>query len=66
MDDLITIGGELCVVEHLIVSNEIDGVVGLACVDVYLHISIDVEFLIAGEDSLVSGVDEGFLVKHYV
>ena len=66
IDDLVVVGGELCVAEHLVVSNEIAGVVSLACVDVNLHVVADVELVFAGVDSLVADVDEGFLVKHYV
>ena len=46
--------------------NEIVGVVILACVDRNLHVFPDVEFIFAGVDSLVAGVDEFFLVKHPV
>ena len=66
VDDLIAIGGKLCVAEHLVVSNEIAGVVSLACVDGNLHVVADVELVFAGVDLLVSDVDEGLLVKHYV
>ena len=58
MDDLISIGGELCAAENLVVSNEIVGVVIFACVDGDLHV-------FAGVDSLVIDVDEDFLMKHY-
>ena len=66
MDDRVAVGGELCVVEHLVVSNQIVGVVSLACVDGNLHVSIDVEFVVASVDSLVIDVDEDLLMKHYV
>ena len=46
MDDLVVVGDELCVAEHLVVSNEIASVVSLACVDGDLHITIDVDFLL--------------------
>ena len=65
MDDLIAIGGELCATEHLVVSNEIVGVVRLACFDGDLHVADDVELVFAGVDSLVIDVDDlhvGFLV----
>ena len=71
--DLVFVGDELYVAEHLFVRNEILVVVSLACVDGYLHIAIDmnffatdVEFVVAGVDSLVADVDEGLLKKHYV
>ena len=54
------------IVKHLVVSNEIIGVVSLACVDGNLYVVADVELVFAGVDSLVADVDEGFLVKHYV
>jgi len=66
VDDLIAIGGELCTIEHLVVRNDIVGVVILACVDRNLHVVADVELFFASVDSLVVDVDEGFLVKHYV
>ena len=66
MDDPVAVGGELCIVEHLVVSNEIDGVLSLACVDGNFHVVADVELVFVGVDSLVSNVDEVFLVKHYV
>ena len=66
VDDLIAIGGELYVAENLVVSNDIAGVVSLACVDENIHVVADVELVFASVDSLVADVDEGFLVKHYV
>lgn len=54
VDNQVAIGDELHVAEHLVVSNEIIGVVSLACVDGDLHIAIDVEFDVAGMDSLVA------------
>ena len=66
MDDLISIGGELCVAKHLVVSNEIAGVVSLACADGNLHVSTDMKFVSIGVDSLIVDVDEGLLMKHYV
>ena len=65
IDDPVVVGGELCVVEHLVVSNEIVGVASLACVDGD-HVVVDVELVFASVVSLVADVDEGFLVKHYV
>ena len=47
-------------------SNEIIGVVILACVVGDLHIVVDVEFFVVGVDSLVVDVDEDFLMKHYI
>ena len=66
MDDLIAIGGELCVADHLVVSHEIASVVSLACVDGNLHVVADVELVFSGVDSLVIDVDEDFLMMHYV
>ena len=66
MDDPVAVGGELCVVEHLVVSNEIVGIASFACVDGDLHVVSDVVFIVAGMDSLVIDVDEDFLMKHYV
>ena len=73
MDDPIAVGDEFCVAKHVVVRNDIARVVILACVDRDLHISIDVyfvatdvEFVFAGVDSLVSNVDKGLLLKHYV
>ena len=43
IDDLIVVDGELCVVGHLVVSNEITGVARLACVYGDLHVVDDVE-----------------------
>ena len=63
VDDPVAIGGELCIAEHLVVSNEI---AGLACIDGDLHIGADAGFFSTGVDSLVSNVDERFLLKHYV
>ena len=45
VDDPITIGGELFVAKHLVVSNEIVGVVSLACFDGDLHVADDVELV---------------------
>lgn len=66
VDNLVDVGGELHVVEHLFVRNEISSVMNLACVDGDLHITMDVEFVDASVDSLVVVVDEDFLMKHYV
>ena len=66
MDDPISIGGELCIVENLVVSYEIAGVVSLTCFDGDPHVANDVEFFFVGVDSLVIDVDEDFLMKHYV
>ena len=59
MNDLIVVGGELCAAENLVVSNEIAGVVSLACV-------VDMDFVVVSVDSLVVDVNEGFSMKHYV
>ena len=48
MDDLVAVGGELCIVEHLVVSNEI---VSLACIDGDLHVGADVEFVVVEDIS---------------
>ena len=45
MDDLVVFGDELCVAKHLVVRNEIAGVVSLACVDGNLHVDADVELV---------------------
>lgn len=66
MDDLVVVGGDLYILEHVFVSNEIFVVVSLACVDGDLHIFIDVEFDVFGVDSLVADVNQVFLMKHYV
>ena len=66
IDVLVVVGGELCVVEHLVVSNEIVGFASLACVDGYLHVVFDVELVFTSVDSLVIDVDEDLLMKHYV
>ena len=66
VDDLVVVGDELCVAEHLVVSNEISGVVSLACVDGDIHIATDMEFIVFGVDSLVVDVGESLLMKHYV
>ena len=47
-------------------SNEIASVESLACVNGDLHVVVDVEFVVSGEDSLFADVDEGLLVKYYV
>ena len=47
-------------------SNEIDGVVSLESVDGDLHVVANMEFFVAGVDSLVVDVDEDFLMKHYI
>ena len=52
MDDPITVGGELCIIEHLVVSNEISGFLSFSCVIRDLDIIAD--------------VDEGLLMKYYV
>ena len=66
VDDLVTIGDVLYVVEDLVMSSEIAGVLSLGCVDGDLHVSIDVDFIVVGVDSLVVDVDDGFLMKPYV
>ena len=66
IDDPVVVGGELCAAEHLVVSNEISGVVSLACVDGDLHVVSSVELVFFGVDSLVIDVDEDLLMKHYV
>ena len=66
MDDLVVVGDELCVVEHLVVSNEIVGIASLACVDGDLHVIPNVELGFVGITSLLIDVDEGLLVKHHV
>ncbi len=66
LDDLVAISGALYVVDHLVVSNDIVGVVSLACIDGDLHIIANVEFVVASVDSLVVDLDEGLLLKHYV
>ena len=66
VDDLVVVGGELFVAKHLVVSNEILGVVSLAYVDRDLHIIADVEFIVSSIDLLISTVDEDLLMKYYV
>ena len=66
VDDLVVVRDELCATEHLVVSNEIVGVVSLECVDGNLHVVADVELAFSSVDSLVADVEEGFLVKNYV
>ena len=66
MDDLVVVGYELCIAEHLVVSNEIVGVVSLECVDGDLHVAADARFVATSVDSLVANVDEGLLMKHNV
>ena len=73
MDDLVTIGDELCGGEHLVVSNEIASIEILAYVSEELHIASDmdfvasdVEFVVASVDSLIVDMDEGLLLNHYV
>ena len=51
MDDPVAIGGDLYVVENLVVS--------LVCVDGDLHISTNMELVVVD-------VDEDLLMKHYV
>ena len=63
MDDLVAIGGDLYVAEHLVVSNETTSIVILECVDGDLYIVVDMEFVIASVDSLVVDVDEDLLIK---
>ena len=58
MDDLVALGDELCIAEHLVVI--------LACVNGDLPVTTDVKFVANGVDSLVADVDEGLLMKHYV
>ena len=73
MGDLVAIGGEFYVVEHLVVSNAMVGVEILAYIAEELHIiadmefvATDVDFVTASVDSLVVDVDEDLLMKHYV
>ena len=66
MDDPVIVGGDLYVVEHLVVSIETAGVVSLECVDGDLHIVANMEFVFASVDSLVANVNEVFLMRHYV
>lgn len=66
VDDLVVVGDDLYVAEHLVVSNEIAGVVSLEYVTMKLHIAIDMGFVVASVDSLVVDMDEGLLMKHYV
>ena len=66
MDDLVIVGGDFYVAEHLVVRNDIVGAVNLKCVDRDLHISADMEFVVVDVDSLVADVNEGLLMKHYV
>ena len=66
IDDPVVGGGDLCTAEDFVVSNEIAGVVSLACVDGDLHVADDVELVFAGVDSRVIDVDEGLLMKHYI
>ena len=70
MNDLVVVGDELCVAEHVVVRNEIASVVILTCVDKDLHIAahidffvVDVKFVAAGVDLLVTDVDEGLFLK---
>ena len=65
MDDPVVVGDELCVVEHLVVSNEMVDVEILAYVVVDFFVA-DVEFAYASVHSLAVDVDEGLLLKHYV
>ena len=65
MADPIAIGGDLYVIENFFVRNDIFVVVSLACVNGYLHIIVDVEF-VSSVDSLVGDVDEDLLMKNYV
>ena len=65
MDDLVSIGDELCVVENLVVSNEMVGVESLAYVAKDFF-TTDVELFVAGVYSPVVDVDEDLLMKHYV
>ena len=46
--------------------DDIASVVSFACIDGGLYFSTNVDFVVAGVDSLVSIVDEGLLMKHYV
>ena len=62
VNDLVAVGGELCIAEH-----------GLACIDGDLHVGADVEFFVVdvgfvatGADSLVADLNEVLLMKHYV
>lgn len=66
VDDLVVFGGELYVVEHLIESNVIVGVVSLAYVAKGLHMDAYRDFVATGMDSLVVHVDEDLLMKHYL
>ena len=52
VDDLVVVGGELCVVGHLVVSNEMVGVEILTYVSEELHISADMDFFFDGVYSL--------------
>lgn len=63
MDDQDVFGDEFCVAEHIVVSNETDCVMSLACVHGDLHISLDIEFFFAILGSLVSDVDKDLLMK---
>ena len=65
VDDLLSIGGEVYVVNHLVMRNEIVGVDCLAYVVEGLHIYTNMEFFV-GVDSLVTIEDEDFLMKHYI
>ena len=66
VDDQVAVGGELCIAKHLVMSNEIAGIVSLACFNGDLHVATNVEFVVASVDSLVVDVDEDLLMKHYV
>ena len=58
--DLVVVDDELYIAKHLIVSHDIGGVVSFSCVDGDLNVDVDVDFLVAGVDSLVVDVKEGF------
>ena len=66
VDDLVVVGDELCVVKHLVVSNEVASVVSMECVHGDLRVVSNVDLVFFGVISLLIDVDEGFLVKHYV
>ena len=64
--NLVVFDGGLYVVEHLVVSNDIAGVMSLECVDGDIHVVGNVDLVFFGVISLLIDVDEGFLVKHHV
>ena len=63
MDDLVVVGDDLHILDHLVVRIDMVGVESFAYIIEGLHIVVDMEFVVVGVDSLVADVDEGLHSK---